>query len=92
MEFTREDYINLAYVIAGVMFIFGLKGLTHPRTAVRGNLLGAFGMLVAIVATLLVNDIASFGGIFVGIIIGAAIGGILGVKIEMTFQFRIGGQ
>ena len=84
MEFTREDYINLAYVIAGVMFIFGLKGLTHPRTAVRGNLLGASGMLVAIVATLLVNDIASYSGILVGIIIGGAIGGILGVKIEMT--------
>ncbi|MEE3221079.1 MAG: NAD(P)(+) transhydrogenase (Re/Si-specific) subunit beta, partial [Planctomycetota bacterium] len=84
MEFTREDYINLAYVIAGVMFIFGLKGLTHPRTAVRGNLLGASGMLIAIVATLLVNDIASYSGILVGIIIGGAIGGILGVKIEMT--------
>ena len=52
MEFTRGDLINLAYVVAGTLFIFGLKGLTHPRTAVRGNLLGATGMLLAILATL----------------------------------------
>ena len=39
-----------AYLVASILFIFGLKGLTHPRTAVRGNLLGALGMLVAIVA------------------------------------------
>ena len=46
-------FINLAYLVAGVLFIFGLKGLTHPRTAVRGNFLGAMAMLVAVVATLL---------------------------------------
>ena len=42
--------VNIAYVVASVLFILGLKGLTHPRTAVRGNMLGATGMLVAAVA------------------------------------------
>ena len=40
--------INFAYLVASVLFILGLKGLTHPRTAVRGNLLGALGMLLAV--------------------------------------------
>ena len=44
-------YLNLAYLLAGAMFIFGLKGLCRPRTAVRGNLLNALGMLIAVLAT-----------------------------------------
>ncbi|HUS38359.1 MAG TPA: NAD(P)(+) transhydrogenase (Re/Si-specific) subunit beta [Pirellulales bacterium] len=83
MEFVRQDYINLAYVAAGVLFILGLKGLTHPRTAVRGNQLGALGMLLAVVATLLRSDIG-YGWILLGLVIGTVIGGILAAKIEMT--------
>jgi NAD(P) transhydrogenase subunit beta len=48
----RTSLINLSYLVASVLFIVGLKGLTHPRTAVRGNLLGACGMLLATVAVL----------------------------------------
>ena len=44
---------SIAYVVASVLFIVGLKGLSHPRKAVRGNLLGAVGMLVAVIAVLL---------------------------------------
>jgi NAD(P) transhydrogenase subunit beta len=84
MRFTAQDYINLAYVVAGVLFIFGLKGLTHPRTAVRGNLLGALGMLIAIVATLCHFEVLSYWVIAAGIVVGAAIGVVLAVKIEMT--------
>ena len=51
--------INFAYLVASVLFILGLKGLTHPRTAVRGNLLGALGMLLAVVVTLLDQRILS---------------------------------
>ena len=76
--------INGGYLLAAVLFIFGLKGLTHPRTAVRGNLLGACGMLLAIVITLTDQNIVGFEVILVGIIIGATIGAILAVKIEMT--------
>ena len=38
---------NFGYLLAAVLFILGIKGMTHPRTAVRGNLLGALGMLIA---------------------------------------------
>ncbi len=76
--------INIAYLLAAVLFIFGLKGLTHPRTAVRGNLLGALGMFVAVVATLSDRKILSFEMIMAGVIIGAAIGLVLAVKIQMT--------
>ncbi len=76
--------INAGYLVAAVLFIFGLKGLTHPRTAVRGNLLGACGMLLAIVITLADRNIVGFEVILIGIVIGAAIGAVLAVKIEMT--------
>ncbi|MGI9534162.1 MAG: NAD(P)(+) transhydrogenase (Re/Si-specific) subunit beta, partial [Thermodesulfobacteriota bacterium] len=76
--------VNIAYLIAACLFIFGLKGLSHPRTAVRGNLLGAIGMLLAIVVTLLNKRIVSYEIIIAGIIVGSAIGAILAVKIQMT--------
>jgi NAD(P) transhydrogenase subunit beta len=76
--------INIAYVVAAVLFIMGLKGLAHPRTAVRGNLLGALGMLIAIVATLVDRSIISFEIIFAGFVIGSAAGAILALKIHMT--------
>ena len=44
--------IQIAYLLAAVLFIFGLKFMAHPRTAVRGNRLGATGMLIAFLATL----------------------------------------
>ncbi len=56
----REALINLSYLVASALFIFGLKGLAHPRTAVRGNMLGACGMLLAIVVTLLDRKIVSY--------------------------------
>jgi NAD(P) transhydrogenase subunit beta len=76
--------INLAYLIASILFILGLRGLTHPRTAVRGNLLGALGMLVAVVVTLLNRRIISYEVIFAGLVVGSAIGTVLAVKIRMT--------
>ena len=75
---------NIAYLIASALFIIGLKYLSHPRTAVRGNLLGAAGMLIAIVVTLLNRRIVSFEIIIAGFILGAAIGTILARKIQMT--------
>ena len=76
--------INAAYLLAAVLFILGLKGLTHPRTAVRGNLLGALGMLVAVAVTLLDRQILSFDTILAGAVLGAAIGAVLALKIRMT--------
>ncbi len=79
-----EAVINIAYLIAAVLFIFGLKGLSHPRTAVRGNLLGALGMLLAIVATLCEKQVLGFGTILAGMAVGGVIGLVLAIKIEMT--------
>ncbi|MFQ3620861.1 MAG: NAD(P)(+) transhydrogenase (Re/Si-specific) subunit beta [Spirochaetales bacterium] len=76
--------INIAYVVASILFILGLKGLSHPRTAVRGNLTGALGMLIAIVATLLDKNIISFEYILLGTVVGAAAGAIFALKVKMT--------
>ena len=76
--------VQIAYVVSAVLFILGLKGLTRPRTAVRGNMLGAMAMLLAIVVTLLDREVISFGWILVGIAIGSAAGAVLAQRIEMT--------
>ena len=81
--------IDLIYLVASVLFILGVRGLTHPRTAVKGNMLGATGMLLAIVATLLDSQVFGggvfgFGVILAGVVLGAAIGATLAVKIQMT--------
>lgn len=84
MELTL---VKLAYIVAAVLFIFGLKFMAHPRTAVRGNLLGASGMLVAIIASLVeVSTIKdhSYGYIVVGCLLGTAAGLYLAVSIKMT--------
>jgi NAD(P) transhydrogenase subunit beta len=75
--------INLAYLIAAVLFIMGLKGLSSPRSAVRGNLTGAVGMLIAIVATLMVKGL-NFGWIIAGMVVGGAIGAVIARKVKMT--------
>lgn len=80
----RDVIINLAYLIASVLFIFGLKGMAHPRTAVKGNLISALGMLIAIVVTLVDRHIVSYEVIIAGFIVGTAIGAIVSVKIQMT--------
>jgi NAD(P) transhydrogenase subunit beta len=73
---------DLIYLVAAVLFILGLKGLTRPRTAVRGNMLGALGMLVAIVVTL-VSQGLDFTWIAVGLVIGSLAGAVMAIKIKM---------
>ena len=80
----NDALINIAYLVASVLFIAGLKGLAHPRTAVRGNLLGSSAMLIAVVATLLKTGIVGWVWILVGILVGGLIGVMLGLKIQMT--------
>lgn len=76
--------INLTYLIASVLFILALKGLAHPKTAVKGNLLGALGMFLAVVATLFHQGIVDYKVMFAGIVVGGIIGWVLAVKILMT--------
>lgn len=76
--------INGLYILAAIFFTLGLKGLAHPRSAVGGNLVSAVGMLIAIVATLLNNEILSFQWIIVGLAIGTVIGTVIALTIQMT--------
>ncbi len=76
--------INAVYVVSAILFIFGLKLLSHPSSARKGNLLSALAMFVAVVVTLLEQDIISFDVIVASIVIGSAIGVIAAKKVEMT--------
>ena len=76
--------INAVYVVSAILFIFGLKLLSHPSSARKGNLLSALAMFVAVVVTLLQEDIISFDVIVASIVIGSAIGVIAAKKVEMT--------
>ena len=76
--------IDLAYIVAAVLFIFGLKMLGSSRTARNGNRLSSLGMLVAVAATLLRQDIVTFEWILVGGLLGAAIGAIAAYRVKMT--------
>jgi len=81
---NSEDFIQLGYLVAGALFILGLKGLGKPRTAVRGNQLGAAAMFVAVLVTLTDNQIVSYWQLGLGVAIGAAIGIVLATRVQMT--------
>lgn len=83
MDFT-VNHQALAYLASAILFILGLKGLTHPATARRGNLYAMLGMLIAVVATLLSREVQSYGFIIAGIAGGAVIGIIVAMRIQMT--------
>lgn len=77
---------TLAYLVASVLFILALRGLSHPTTSRRGNLFGMVGMAIAILATLLRPGM-EFSGIvivLVGLVIGGGIGTVLARRIDMT--------
>ncbi|MFP3425723.1 NAD(P)(+) transhydrogenase (Re/Si-specific) subunit beta [Pseudoalteromonas sp. SIMBA_162] len=76
--------INAVYVLCALLFIFGLKLLSHPSTARKGNLLSSLAMLIAVVVTLLDKQIISFEFIVGAIVIGSAVGVFAAKKIEMT--------
>ena len=76
--------VNLLYLVASVLFILGLKGLTHPRSAPRGNLLGAVGMLIAVVTALVSETGLHWTFIICGLLLGGTIGTVMALKIQMT--------
>ena len=78
---------TLLYLLAGVLFIIGLRGLGSPRTARRGNLIAAVGMLVAVLVTVasIIDDTGvMWWTIGAGLIIGGAIGAVFAVRVQMT--------
>ena len=76
--------VNLVYIISAALFIFGLKQLGSPATAVRGNMLSAIAMVVAILVTLLNQEIAQYKWIVLGRIIGGGVGAYVARTVEMT--------
>ncbi|MCL2310183.1 MAG: NAD(P)(+) transhydrogenase (Re/Si-specific) subunit beta [Proteobacteria bacterium] len=80
------NQVVLSYLVASVCFILALKGLSHPSTARRGNVLGIIGMAIAVVVTLIVAYTATgnIGGIIGGIIVGGVIGSVVARRVQMT--------
>ncbi len=76
--------INLTYVVASVLFVVGLKMLSHPDTARRGNLISGVGMLIAVIVTLLEHQIVSYQYIIAGTIVGSIIGAVAAYRVAMT--------
>ncbi|MCW8850109.1 MAG: NAD(P)(+) transhydrogenase (Re/Si-specific) subunit beta [Melioribacteraceae bacterium] len=74
----------LVYLIASILFIFGIKKLGSPKTARQGNFLSALGMFLAIVITLFDQRVLTFEYIIIGIVVGSAIGALLALKVPMT--------
>jgi H+-translocating NAD(P) transhydrogenase subunit beta len=81
---SRIDVVRLLYIIAFALFIYGLMGLTGPRTAVRGNRIAAVGMAIAVVATLLLPGMGNWGLIALGVAIGTVIGIPAARQVRMT--------
>jgi NAD(P) transhydrogenase subunit beta len=85
---VRLAFVNGAYLVASVLFILTFKGLSHPRTAVRANLMGAVGMLIAVIATLVLLDrmegTTRYGVILAGLAVGSVVGAGLALRIRMT--------
>ena len=79
----QESLINFAYIVASVLFIFGLKMLSSQKTARNGNLISAIGMLIAVVATLAKQGM-EFQYIIAGAVVGGLIGGIAAMRVPMT--------
>ena len=78
------ELINVWYIVAAALFVFGLKQLGSPATAVRGNLLSAIGMLIAVVVTLFSQEILEFRWILVAAAVGALIGAVVAQRVAMT--------
>ncbi len=79
-----QDFINVLYIVAFILFISGLRQLRGPRTAVRGNQVAALGMTIAIVATLLTHGVSDWVLIVLGIAIGTAVGIPSARSVKMT--------
>ncbi|MBE9058421.1 NAD(P)(+) transhydrogenase (Re/Si-specific) subunit beta [Sphaerospermopsis sp. LEGE 08334] len=76
--------IQLTYLLAASLFIFGLKKLGSPATARNGNVIAAVGMLLAVVATLLDQHVLNYEMILIGLVIGSVIGAVAAYKVQMT--------
>lgn len=83
LEF-EHNLTALAYLVAAVLFILSLRGLSSPETSQRGNTFGMIGMAIAIIATALNPEIVSYEWIIAGLVIGGVIGVVIAKRIAMT--------
>jgi len=79
-----ENFTGFAYLIASVLFILALRGLSNPETARTGNFMGIAGMVIAIVTTLMAPGVMSYSMILLAMLIGGSIGTVVALKIQMT--------
>ncbi len=80
----QQYLIEFSYLVASILFIFGLKGMSHPESARRGMHLAELGMLMAIIGTLMHKEIVSYEWIIAGLLVGSTIGTIMGMWVPMT--------
>ena len=80
----HDSIINLAYLVASILFILCLRGLSSPENGRRGVFLGELGMLIAVVATLIKSEIVRYDFIVAGLLIGSTIGIAISAKLPMT--------
>ena len=78
------NIVSVLYLISALLFIFALRGLSHPESSRTGNILGIIGMIIAIVTTLMFKCVLSYAEIGAAVLIGGFIGTIIALKIEMT--------
>ena len=81
---TDTDFIRVLYIVAFVLFILGMRQVTGPTTARRGNATAAVGMAIAVIATLLTPSVGDYGLIALGIVIGTAVGVPAARNVKMT--------
>jgi H+-translocating NAD(P) transhydrogenase subunit beta len=81
---VEASFRRVLYIVAFALFIYGLSGLTGPKTAVRGNRIAAVGMAIAVIATLLVDPLSNIGLIIIGVAIGTAVGIPAARQVKMT--------
>jgi len=78
------NFTAIAYLVASVLFIMALRGLSSPESSRKGNLYGMAGMAIAIITTILSPDVTSYVWILGALVIGGGIGTVVALKIEMT--------
>ncbi|WP_316977720.1 NAD(P)(+) transhydrogenase (Re/Si-specific) subunit beta [Shumkonia mesophila] len=79
-----ESIVGFAYLIAAILFIMALRGLSSPETARKGNLYGIVGMVIAVATTLINPEVVSYGTILLAVLIGGSIGTVVALRIQMT--------
>ena len=79
-----SNLVAILYLLSALLFVFALRGLSHPESSRMGNIFGIIGMAIAIFTTLMFNNVVSYLEIGIGILIGGIIGTTIALKIKMT--------